>query len=508
MGFYFSKSKFVSAFTRCDKWAWLDKNKPEEKAPIDEFAQSLFDNGHKVGALAQEYLAADVDVTSFKSDGSLDLQEMLKKTDMHLKLGTKAIAEASFSHNGYFCSVDVLVKNDDHTYNIYEVKSSTPQKPTKKNPDGVKERYILDAAYQRYVLESCFLKINKVYIVMLDKNYVCGKKFQLDKYFIKVDVTDKTEKIRGEIVDALFKIGNVLAEENEPSACFGSGCNGCEFWQYCSRNIASPSVFDVYGLNFSEKCKLYNAGVSFFDVPKVKDNILVAAKRQVEYYNRPNDVYLDKKEIKDFLSGITYPLYSLDFETYRAVVPEFEGAKTLEQMPFQYSLQIIDKPDFRDVKTRGFLDISGRDTRRAIAESLTENIPYGAQIIAYHESTERNIIDGLAKYCPDLADHLLSFTYKDPLKVFENGWYYTKAMGKSFSLKSVAPALYPTDRDMDYHNLQGDVKNGTQAMNVFFKAKNYTQSEKEKIQTDLEKYCDLDTIAVVKILQKLYEVVL
>ena len=59
MSFYFSKSKFVSACTRCNKYAWLDKNKPGEKSPVDEFTQSLFDNGHKVGELAKTYFNID-----------------------------------------------------------------------------------------------------------------------------------------------------------------------------------------------------------------------------------------------------------------------------------------------------------------------------------------------------------------------------------------------------------------------------------------------------------------
>jgi hypothetical protein len=78
-------------------------------------------------------------------------------------------------------------------------------------------------------------------------------------------------------------------------------------------------------------------------------------------------------------------------------------------------------------------------------------------------------------------------------------------MGKSFSLKSVAPALYPDDKDMDYHNLEGNVKNGTQAMNVYMKAREYTAEEIEKIENDLKIYCALDTFSVVKILKKLYE---
>ena len=160
-----------------------------------------------------------------------------------------------------------------------------------------------------------------------------------------------------------------------------------------------------------------------------------------------------------------------------------------------------------DIKECHFLDLSGADTRRAIAESLVKNIPYGACVMAYHESTERNIVARLANYCPDLANHLLSFTYRDPLKLFESGSYYVKAMGNSFSLKSVAPALYPNDKDMDYHNLEGKVKNGTQAMAVIEKARSALPEEVEEIKRDLIAYCDLDAYAIAKILKKLYEVV-
>ena len=54
MGFHFSKSKFVSACTRCNKYAWLDNYKPEEKAQVDEFTQSLFDNGHKARPMVSQ----------------------------------------------------------------------------------------------------------------------------------------------------------------------------------------------------------------------------------------------------------------------------------------------------------------------------------------------------------------------------------------------------------------------------------------------------------------------
>ena len=512
MDFHLSKSKFVSNCVHCNKYTWLEKYKPDEKAEVSEFTQSLFDNGHKVGELAKEYLNASVDVTAVDENGRLDLAKMLENTDKQIKLGTKAIAEASFSFGGLFCSVDILVRNDDGSYNIYEVKSSKPEKPTKKNPDGVKEKYKLDAAYQQYILKSCGLKVNEVYIVLLNRDYIRSDEFEIDKYFTQCNVTNETTALEPFVKDKLSEIGGVLSDENEPATVLSKGCNGCDFWKYCSGNIKSPSPFDIYCLRFDEKCKLYNAGVSFYDVPKYKGGLSEFAKLQIEYHNRPNDIYINKDKIKNFLDNLSFPLYSLDFETYQSVFPEYEGMGIGGQVPFQYSLHIIKKanPDISegsaDIEEHNFLDLSGADTRRAIAESLVKDIPYGANVMAYNESTERNIIRRLAESYSDLADHLLSYNYFDPLKIFREGSYYTAAMGKSCSLKSIAPALYPYDKDMDYHNLEGNIKNGSQAMNVFFKVREFSEEEKLQTEQDLKKYCALDTFAVVKIIKKLYEV--
>ena len=133
MSFFISKSGFVSAWRRCNKNNWLEANMPERKAPVDEFTQSLFDNGNKVGNLAKEYFCVDVDVTANKEDGTPNLAEMLRQTEKHMQLGTKVIAEASFRYDGCFCSVDVLIRNTDGSYDVFEVKSSKQEKPTKKS---------------------------------------------------------------------------------------------------------------------------------------------------------------------------------------------------------------------------------------------------------------------------------------------------------------------------------------------------------------------------------------
>lgn len=95
---------------------------------------------------------------------------------------------------------------------------------------------------------------------------------------------------------------------------------------------------------------------------------------------------------------------------------------------------------------------------------------------------------------------------KDLLVPFQKGAYYTKAMAGSFSIKSVLPALFPDDPSLNYHNLEG-VHNGGEAMAIFPLIKDMPPSEQEIARKNLLKYCELDTFAMVKVWQKLLEVI-
>lgn len=77
-------------------------------------------------------------------------------------------------------------------------------------------------------------------------------------------------------------------------------------------------------------------------------------------------------------------------------------------------------------------------------------------------------------------------------------------MGGSVSIKSVLPSLCPGDPELDYHSLEG-VHNGGEAMDIFPKIKDMTPEEQERTRTNLLAYCKLDTLAMVKVLEKLKE---
>ena len=94
---------------------------------------------------------------------------------------------------------------------------------------------------------------------------------------------------------------------------------------------------------------------------------------------------------------------------------------------------------------------------------------------------------------------------QDLLIPFQKGYYYNRAMGGSFSIKSVLPALYPNDPLLDYHNLEG-VHNGGEAMSIFPKIQYMNPEDKAKARENLLRYCELDTFAMVKVWEELVSV--
>ena len=127
-----------------------------------------------------------------------------------------------------------------------------------------------------------------------------------------------------------------------------------------------------------------------------------------------------------------------------------------------------------------FLAYPGKDPRRDVAEHLCKDIPANVTVLAYNMAFEKTRIKKLAALFPDLSDHLMAIhdNMKDLMVPFQKGWYYTKAMQGSFSIKYVLPALFPNDPELDYHNLDG-VHNGAEAANTF---KQMAKMDKETLE--------------------------
>jgi len=489
-----SKSLYTRAI-QCSKSLWLKKYKPEVLTPPDAAAQAVFDTGNEVGDLACGLFPGGVEV-----EFTREYDRMVEATARLLEEGVRDIYEATFIYDGILVMVDVLHVEEDGSVTLYEVKSST----------SVKEIYLHDVSIQYYVLTNLGFRVKSANVVHIDSSYVRREELELDKLFCIVDVTAEARALQGQIPQRLELFERYLADrEHEPDIDIGPHCNKpyeCDAKHYCwkvQRNIPDYSIFNIFNLGSKKQKALYEQGITnIADIPD--DFEMTAKQRQAVDQYKAQTTYIDKEAIQAFLDTLTYPVYHLDFETFQQAIPRWKGIKPFMQIPFQYSLH-IEYTDGR-LEHSEFLAEEGNDPREALARRLCADIPADVPVLAYNMSFEKGVLRALAEEYEDLREHLLAIAanLRDLMTPFQQKHYVTPAMQGSYSIKYVLPALVPEMAEA-YKALDG-VHNGSEAMNAFAGLEKLDAAEKEKTRKALLKYCELDTLAMVKILEKLREV--
>ncbi len=482
-----SKSSYCRGI-QCKKMLWLEKHKPEEME--EQNNDRILEQGNNIHEVARYMFGSHINI-EYTENLSQMIEDTINTIESYKDI---IITEASFNYKNNFCSVDIL-KKQNNKYEIYEIKSSTE----------LKDVYINDASYQYYVLTNLGLKVEKVYLVHINSEYVRIGDLDLDELFKKNDITkeviDLQEKVKTNIKEINEYVENKEELKEIDENCFSPYL--CPFFKYCTKHLPEKNVFNIKRMQTKQKLKLYNKGIySYEDL--LKEDLNENYKRTIEYelYNKAD--YIDKEKIKEFLDTLKEPLYFLDFETYQMPIPLYDYVSPYEQIPFQYSLHILDK----ELKHKEFLAESGIDPRRSLAEQLIKDIPKDVTTLAYNMGFEKTVIKKLAKLYPDLKEKLMNIhdNIKDLMIPFQKGYYYTKDMHGSYSIKYVLPALFPNEESLNYKNLDL-IHNGGEAMASFQDLINKSKEEQSYIRERLLRYCELDTYAMVKIYEKLKEVV-
>lgn len=487
-----SKSLYIRGL-QCEKSLWLKKKKPEILQAPDDGAQAAFDTGTSVGELACELFSGGERIEYTGDFGS-----QMAKTKELMERGTKVIYEATFCFDGILVMVDILRIGKDGLI-INEVKSST----------SVKDVYIDDASIQYYVISSLGYKVSAVNIIHIYNSYVRGEKLELDKFFHTEDVTEQIVQKQAQIPQILNKFDEILSKDVEPDIDIGPHCSDpyhCDAWEYCwskQRSIPEYSVFNISRLRSDKKFELYKSGVVKFEDIKELDKFNASQQIQIRSELSQEEI-IDKEAINEFLKTLRYPLYHLDFETFQQAVPGFVGLSPYEQIPFQFSIHKEDGNG--NLGHFEFLAEVGADPRYELALNLIKFITQDACVLAYNMGFEKGVIRRLAANYPQISNELMAIhdNIKDLMVPFASKSYYHPKMQGSYSIKYVLPALVP-EFESAYKDLNL-IHNGGEAMQAYETMTRMPADEREAYKRALLEYCKLDTLAMVKVLEKLREV--
>ena len=313
---YLSKSRYCRA-VQCPKMLWLEDNKPDlfDKEVLKD---SVLDNGNEVGDLAMGLFGPYTEVPHG------NLSEMVEKTKELLEANTPVICEASFSFNGCFCSVDILVKAEEG-YELYEVKSSTE----------VKDIYLDDVSFQFFVLKNCGLEVKKASIVHINSRYVRHGDLNLKKLFSIVDVTEIVHERQQGVENRLAFLRDYMEQDDEPSEQFGCQCSNpypCGFQSHCLGDLPCPSIFDIRG-RFDRRLDFYRQGVLSFNDLVGKGGLSPKQRMQVDHELNDRAPHIDKGAVREYMKKLSYPLYFLDFETFQPAIPKYDNSSPYQQIP-------------------------------------------------------------------------------------------------------------------------------------------------------------------------------
>ncbi len=463
-----TKSDFL-LFCAAPRHLWARKHNCLDELIPSDFDRHLMEEGGRVEALGQAYLEKCVLPTY--PGGRLDWQE-------------------TFADGAFECRVDGLVrKAEGDGCDLYEIKSST----------SADKDNLLDVTFQALIIEN-HLKIDRYFLLHLNRDYIRSGEVDLSAIFTAEDVTLKVDEWRDEVrqVREASLRAAALASPDDAAPCYAP--RDCPCPHLCHPHLPDFSIFDIPGLRSNRKEELLGMGIrKAADIPAGFP--LNEKQRRVAELARTGKERLDREGIAAELGQLTYPLYFLDYETCICALPPFEGYHPQQQAVFQYSLHKLESPDAASRHCE-HLSPPGSDPALPLLERLQADIVGAGSVVVWNKTFEMTMNREMARLHPRFAAFLedLNARIYDLADIINKGYYLHPGFKGSWSIKNVLPVMAP---GLSYDGL--DIAKGDQASMAWWRMNFDPPDEDEiaRLRESLLRYCELDTLAMVEIFRKL-----
>ena len=494
-----SKSNYLT-FLRHPAWLWLQKHTPEEIPEHDADTLAIFAAGHRFEEYA-ERLFPGGHTLGYTKDGHFDWElykSLPERTEEALVGEHTVLFQGRVEVDGLTCIFDVIERTAMGTFNLYEIKSSSK----------ASREHEYDLAFQVYVLERSGITIDKVAVIHVNSEYVRRGAIEPEQITDETDVTNAVRALLPETVENITRAKAVMAmpEMPDPSPRY---CRNGSFYEWLDiyKGVAGPlpeySIYHLAGVGARKIGELEDIGITLLaDIPE--EFSLTTRQRSQVLATKHNERHIDTERIGRFLATFQYPLYFLDYETFSSVIPPFDGLRPYQQVPFQYSLHI--KADPRaPLEHREYLHTENTLPVAELLAQLSRDIGPEGTVLVWHESFEKGRNVEMARMAPEYNAFLYDLNDRviDLKLPFAKEWFVDKDFFGSASIKKVLPVLVP---DLTYKDLS--IQGGNTAQRVWMELvqQGLHHEQRDEILADLRAYCELDTLAMVRIWEVLYKI--
>lgn len=475
--------------------------------------------------------------------------------------------EPTFQYEQMTMRADVLIRDqhDPDAFHLVEVKAKTCFQKDLKNggfkTKAIPRELLYDVAYQYFICHQLGIKIISVGLLLLDNRIVHESEVQLDNLFVLL--RDYREEslltycqneftITRFLLEQLFfayeqDLAHLQLDHNHHENVFVRlNChNHNNLWQFCPHITAyisdQDNIYYLYrGIRLANAL-YYEHKVKYLTTVRPQKTYCVNGKvkslsdqqqRQV-IVTQTNNYLVDPSHRAELLQMLAFykehfPLYMYDFEAAKTAIPLFKHMKVYQDIPFQYSVHVLTswndlaKAD-EDLIHHGYLhnDKNELDPRLAVIEHLTHDLFMKGEgyYVAYYQSYEKRMLNSLITYLDFLHEDLtlqhnwdqyalwkqqllyIHDHHLDLMDFFTKFKIYHPLFQGKTSIKKTLPAFCPA---FTYSNLT--IQNGLVASEAYrFKMTKDIKEPfwEEHVYPALWKYCSQDSLAMVKLFQKI-----
>src|SRR6266550_3499481 len=492
-----SKSRFTSGL-QCHKKLWWEVHEPDaiELQP-DKVLQDLFDQGRQVGELARTRYPGGV-LIDLRHDARA---ERVAATRKLLDAGAPAIFEATFIADNTYVAIDVLEMQGDG-YHLTEVKSSS----------SLKEEHIPDVAIQARVAAACDVRITAAAVLHLNKEFRHPASGDL---FVRTDVTAPVVEFLPSVPDEIDRQREMLAGPL-PDVPVGLHClepYECPFMKRCWPDTPDH-IRHLAGVGPKRTAGYLARGItSIGDLP-AKEKLNFTQRRQLKAMAQNRLIV--EPTLAHELAPFGFPLSRrergtggedsrlgfLDFETIARAIPVWPGMAPWQQAAAQFSYH--ERQRDGSYTHAAFLAEGPADARPALAAAMIRATAHALRVVMY-TPFEKTRIRELQRAVPQLSAELAALEAKliDLHPIVKNCVYHPDFRG-SFSLKYILTPLVPELTYSDLVIVDGRVAS-VEIARLLFVADKIPRQERDRVRHDLLNYCERDTWAMVKLVERLRE---
>jgi len=485
---HLTKSNFLIGM-ECPMKLWYSVNPPDKPVPSYPEDEYRMLTGREVGRMAwglfpegkcPEYCGQNIE-NQLKATAELTSNEDIP-----------AIYEGTFFFDGILIRADILARDINGRWSLFEVKSSTVIS---------RERHLWDVWIQYYVLSRLGFELNKAGILHLNKDYIYyGNSHDFNKLFVFYDFKPQIDPLNVLLGPAIDWFKDIMQGPQPELPELDRQCKECPFRQICRNDIPEDWIAYLPNLHQSKWDSLSSLGIKrIYDIPEKID--LSQSQKIVKECTVSGNDYVNP-ELTGDLREIDYPLFFIDFESASTAIPWLDGTKPYQQIPFQWSCHIMDSEG--KVEHRQFISDTAEDPRAQFTRTLIDCLGSKGTIIHY-TPFEKTILKDMASVYPDYSEKVGALFPRmiDLCKLLKGNYYHPDFRG-SYSIKRVLPVLFPNP-DAGWKNLE--IQDGISAMLNYFKMidPDMPGDDKRKIREDLLSYCCQDTHAMVQIYEFLID---